>query len=369
MSFPSFYVASTGQHVGKTTTCLGLLSGLNKKTKSVGFLKPIGQQYVEISKKTLVDKDVLPFKDRFCTRLKEEVMSPVVIPQGFTKSFIDGEISEKSLRKKIIGAYKFINKYYHTTVVEGTGHVGVGSVINLSNAQVASMLGLDIILIASGGLGSSFDAIALNKALCDAHGIKIKGVILNKVIEDKKEMIISYMTRALKSLDIPIIGSVPHVQALSNPTMKDFEILFDTSLLSGEKYIMRQFYHTRLVATSLKNYQHNYVHNQLIITPANREDIILSTLTKYWDWKASDLSSDFCTGLILTGTTPPKHTIVEALKKACIPTIYVSLSNYKVMEMITSYTVKIRREDDQKINEAISVVEENIDFEKLFKSF
>ena len=37
-------VAATKQHVGKTTSCLALMSGLRKKFDNrVGFLKPVGQ--------------------------------------------------------------------------------------------------------------------------------------------------------------------------------------------------------------------------------------------------------------------------------------------------------------------------------------
>ena len=33
------------------------------------------------------------------------------------------------------------------------GHCGVGSIVNLNNAKVASILGADMVLIANGGLG------------------------------------------------------------------------------------------------------------------------------------------------------------------------------------------------------------------------
>ena len=39
---------------------------------------------------------------------------------------------------------------------EGTGHCAVGSVVNMNNACVASMLKTDIILVVNGGIGRSF---------------------------------------------------------------------------------------------------------------------------------------------------------------------------------------------------------------------
>lgn len=368
MSGPAFFVAATGQHVGKTTTCLGLVSGLMKRSKSVGFLKPVGQEHVEIDTGIHVDKDVVLFKDHFGLPEKEEVMSPVLFPRGFTRDFIDGKVCEKELAQSIESSYKTIREKNSSIVVEGTGHVGVGSIVNLSNAKVASLLGLDMILVASGGLGSSFDALAVNKALCDAHNVKIAGVILNRVHNDKREMVLSYMERALSRLEIPILGCIPFDPFLSNPTMQDFELLFKATLLSGEDHHMRHFRHTRLVATSLKNYRELILPNQLIITPANREDIILATLTKHWDVKIANPNEDLSVGIILTGNTPPRQTIVEALKKANIPMLYAPVSSYKAMEMITSYTVKIRKEDKEKIVEAVELVESHIDFDKLTSS-
>ncbi|QVL57160.1 MAG: AAA family ATPase [Simkaniaceae bacterium] len=365
MSKPAFFVAATGQHVGKTTTCLGLVSGLMKRHKEVGFIKPVGQEHVEIDTGIHVDKDVVLFKDHFNLLEKEETMSPVLFPRGFTRDFIDGKVSEEELSEKILTSFKTIYEKSHAVVVEGTGHVGVGSIVNLSNAKVASMLGLDMILIASGGLGSSFDALAVNKALCDAHNVKIAGVILNRVHADKREMVLSYMKRALNSLDIPILGCIPYDPFLSNPTMQDFELLFKATLLSGEDHHMRHFRHMRLVATSLKNYRELILPNQLIITPANREDIILATLTKHWDVKIANPNEDLSVGIILTGNVPPRQTIIEALKKANIPMLYAPVSSYKAMEMITSYTVKIRKEDKEKIVEAVELVESHIDFDKL----
>ena len=45
-------------------------------------------------------------------------------------------------------------------VVEGTGHCGVGSVLGWNNARVAATLGVDVVLVANGGIGSTFDDLA-----------------------------------------------------------------------------------------------------------------------------------------------------------------------------------------------------------------
>lgn len=44
------------QHVGKTTASLGIISGLKKRFKNVGFIKPVGQQHEKTASGILVDK-------------------------------------------------------------------------------------------------------------------------------------------------------------------------------------------------------------------------------------------------------------------------------------------------------------------------
>ena len=85
------YVAATRQHVGKTTTCMALLSSLKKQSGCVGFMKPIGQERLEVpvtstsgtSTRILkVDKDAVVVKEHFgLDHLSfNDNMSPLVIP-------------------------------------------------------------------------------------------------------------------------------------------------------------------------------------------------------------------------------------------------------------------------------------------------
>ena len=251
------------------------------------------------------------------------------------------------------------------TVVEGTGHTGVGSIVELNNAQVASLLKTPLVLIASGGLGSSFDELSLNYTQCEKYGVPVAGVILNRVLDNKREMITHYMTVALKRWNIPLLGCIPYSPFLSIPSMSDFEQLFQTTLLSGQSLRYRHFEDIRLVATSVEMYRTLILPNQLIITPAGREDIILAALTRYWDLKIAHKEDDLGIGMILTGKEPPKQSVLEQMRRADIPVLYAPVSSFIAMKMINTFTSKIRREDTAKIQEAIQVVESHVDFDRL----
>lgn len=366
MQKKGLYIASTGQHVGKTTTSLGLFSGLLKKFHTISYMKPVGQEQKQVRKDLYVDKDVLIFKDHFHLKASYAEMSPVLIPPGFTRAFLDQKMKSKELHSKIDQAAEHLFKHNQFVLFEGTGHCGVGSIIHLNNAEVAARLNVPVILIASGGLGSSFDELTLSKTLCDTYGVRVIGVILNRVQPEKLDMIEHYMTLALSRWKIPLLGCIPFDPFLSNPTMRDFETLFETTLKTGESHQLRHFKEIRLVATSVDTYRETILPGQLIITPANREEIILATLSKHWDTKIARPKDDIKTGMILTGDHPPRHYIIEELKKANIPMLYTPFHSHTAMKMITSFTAKIQTDDTEKIREAIEVVERHIHFDLLY---
>jgi BioD-like phosphotransacetylase family protein len=243
--------------------------------------------------------------------------------------------------------------------------LGVGSIVNINNAQVAGLLGLDIILVASGGIGSCFDQIALNKALCDAHGVKIAGVIFNKVLPEKQTVVVEYLKKALGRWNIPLLGVVPYDAFLTNPTMSDYAHLFKTELLAGQMHKLRHFKHIRLVATSNEVYKTLITPSQLVITPASREDVILSTLEKDLEFKKTGSTKDLQAGLILTGLLAPHPSLIKKLQEAKIPTFYTPTNTFNAMKMITSYTAKLRKEDLPRVQEAIELMEQHLDFDQI----
>lgn len=146
------FVAATRQHVGKTTVSLALMSGLAKRFSKVGFLKPVGQQHVQVqdaSNQTLrVDKDVVLMREHFhLEHLDYRHISPVIIPSGYTRKYVDGEIDFDHQLQQVHTAMKHVHDNSDVVLIEGTGHCAVGSIVGLNNAKVASQLGADMVLM------------------------------------------------------------------------------------------------------------------------------------------------------------------------------------------------------------------------------
>lgn len=352
----AIFIAATGQNVGKTTTCLGIMAGLRKRYGDVGFIKPVGQVHTTVEGGAKVDKDTVLFKETFALKADYQDLSPVIIPAGFSRSFLSGQVAEETIHRCIREAFQRIATSNAYTVVEGTGHVGVGSIIGLNNVKVAAELGLEMVIVASGGLGSAIDSLALNLAMCEKHGVPVRGVILNRVLDTKRAMILEYFPKALEPFEVPLIGCIPYCDFLSIPTMEDFEALFGTKLLSGHRYRYRHFRHTRLVAGSLQSYLAENNPSELVITPASRDEIIAAILERQLDHKV---------GLLLTGREPPSQKTLERIQASDVPALYAPLCSYDAMKAITSFTAKIRGQDVRKVHKAIELVESHINFDAL----
>ena len=94
-------------------------------------------------------------RERFrLTHIDYEHMSPVIVPRGYTKRYIDGDITHSDQLERVVDAFKHVRDASDITLLEGTGHCAVGSIVGVNNAQVASMLGADVVLVANGGLGT-----------------------------------------------------------------------------------------------------------------------------------------------------------------------------------------------------------------------
>ena len=140
------FVAATRQHVGKTSVSLALMSGLQKRFNKTGFMKPVGQQHLIVQghdgSSVKVDKDVKLVREHFnLHHIDYKLMSPVIIPAGYTKDFIDGKIDKLAQFNTIKFCLESQLKMSDALLLEGTGHIGVGSCININNAQVAAICG------------------------------------------------------------------------------------------------------------------------------------------------------------------------------------------------------------------------------------
>ena len=97
-------------------------------------MKPIGQKVVKI-KDEQVDKDSYLIGEVYHCWQRFKEMSPVTLERGFTEKYIFNP-QKDHLRNKILKSFENLSKKKDAIIVEGTGHAGVGAVIDFSRHRV-----------------------------------------------------------------------------------------------------------------------------------------------------------------------------------------------------------------------------------------
>src|ERR1700742_343594 len=227
---PRVFIAATRQNDGKTTTSLGLIAALQEHHKRIGYIKPVGQRFVEIEEQK-IDEDSVLMDSVYRMNPPLVDMSPIAVEPDFTRKYLQGSGNE-ALVKKIQKAFDRVAWEKDFVLCEGSGHAGVGSVFDLSNARVAKLLGAKVIIVSQGGIGKPIDEIALNQALFEKEGVPIIGVILNKVVGEKMEYITDFARRGLKRKGLELLGVLPYEHTLGHPSVELIREELDAELLN-----------------------------------------------------------------------------------------------------------------------------------------
>jgi len=356
------YISATLKDCGKTSVTLGLLQALRAKGYNPGYTKPVGQHYVDFLNEQLDEDAVLIYETMGLGRGCPKDLSPIAVDRGFTRRFIfDSNVAP--LEARICQAVERISAEHDMVIIEGTGHAGVGSCFGLSNARVAQILDAEVIIVTSGGIGKPLDEIALSAALFHQHGVKIKGVIQNKVMPEKYDEVSEAVSKGLENMGIKLLGVIPYEPMLTKYSLSQIAEMFNYEVFSGVNSIHNKIEHIIVAAMEPQNVLQYIKAGSLIITPGDRIDNILLAVslsaTKTYHQK-------FCSsGLILTGGFMPEDTILELLRASGIPVLVTREETYTVSARMKDLLFKIQTTDLDKIRATQHLVEKYVDIDKI----
>ncbi len=297
----------------------------------------------------------------FGIRCNIKDMSPVAIEKGFTERFIE-EGADEDYEKLIKDSFEKVAKNNDLVIIEGTGHAGVGSVFNLSNATVASLLEANVILISSGGVGKPIDEVMLNKALLDREAVKLAGVIVNKVLPEKYDKISRIVKKGLEQKKLDVFGILPHQKILDIPTMREIqeELKIDV-MFSGEK-MDAPVENVLIGAMNVKDAVKFLQNNSLMIIPGDRDDMIEAVCSINSGRVKKNCS---ISGVILSGGLEPRKDSLKLFEASKIPVVITNEDTYSIAARVNSMIVKLKPQDTGKIKIIVDMVEKYVNIDKV----
>jgi BioD-like phosphotransacetylase family protein len=377
------FLAATGQNRGKTTACVGLLDGFRRRGYRTGFSKPVGQRTMIIDGEP-GDEDAVLMKTIFDLPDPYTAMSPIHIPRGFTKRYLAGDIVE-DMEGPILAAQRFFADH-DIWLIEGTGHAGVGAVVGLSNARVASMLRAPTVIISEGGVGRPIDEIVLNASHFEAHGVPVAGAIVNKIRVDESPGIEKTLERGLALHGIPLLGVLPYRPILSSPTLDMVLRGVKGAVICQGPDLDRVIDGVAIGAMEPNHMLEHIGPGTLVIVPGDREDAILTLAAAHLPDSAPARAVEHletlvdetpgaidagpeskALGIILTGGYEPRPEVLAAIRHANLFAAIVPEDTYTVASEVHDLLVKTHPADVGKIELIKELVWEHLQMDRFLE--
>jgi dethiobiotin synthetase len=355
------FIAAIDKNSGKTTTSIALMHLALKKYERVGYIKPFGGQTV-LYKGRVVDKDVALMAQVFDLSGDLKYMSPVVLAPDTTHKVVDGLISPLELQERIVHACAELEKKCDFILVEGSGHPGVGSVMQISNARIARLLNAPVLMVTGGGLGSVVDRLSMIQLLFDKERVDVRAILVNMLIPEKRQKSLDYLRRALQNEPFRVIGGFDYQPILANPTLRRISGVLGLPLQGNRRELQRIIYKVQVGAASTQRVTELIKEPTLLIVTSSRNELLVTLAHLYQmpHYRA------LIVGLVISGSSPISPMTQQILDKSKIP--YLRAENMITADLyqaINRDVSKIIAEDREKLDLIQSLAENSFDFDEL----
>ena len=353
------FIAATQQNDGKTTVSLGIFGALRKTQGRIGFIKPVGQRFVEIEGHK-IDEDTVLIDQTYGIGSPLDAISPIAVEPDFTRKFIQ-QANTDMLVRRIQNSFDRAAWEKDFVIIEGTGHAGVGSVFDLSNARVAKLLDSKAILVTQGGIGRPIDEIALNRAVFEKEGVELIGVIMNKILPEKYDHVVDFARRGFERLGIELLGAIPSDPLLTHPTLGEVCRAVKGEFINAKASSRRLVRHALIGDMASGHLLTLFKPGTLLITPGDRDDVVLAALSH-----TGRHQRGIC-GVVLSSGQQPHESVMNLLRESELPVITSLLDSYSIASKLHSMTVKTLPGDSEKIQRIQVLVEQHVNVARIIE--
>ncbi|MBM9511253.1 phosphate acetyltransferase [Desulfogranum marinum] len=357
----NLYVTALEPQSGMSVVTLGIMEFLVRNLERVAFFRPI----INVSRHADgIDKILHLISTHYDLKLSYEQM------YAFTFDEAQNLISEDKtgqLVEGILTKYKALESEHDFVLCLGTDFESDSSAFEFElNADIANNLRCPILMIANGYEGSVDGMLKTCKFAIEAFedkGSSVLAMILNRTPVHLQENISAFLLDSLRE-KVELIYSIPHDESLEMLTMAEIVAALDGEVIYGQGQLSRLATRFVVAAMNLQNYLPTLADDDLVITPADRLDIILGTMAAYRSTNMPNIA-----GMVLTGYLQPEKTLQDLLEGAegLVPIVKVEDDTFSTASKIKAIRNYITPESTRKIATALGLFEANVDTTALRK--
>ncbi len=204
MATKYIYVMGSESGAGKSTVCLGILAQLvafGFAPNQLAYIKPVTQCLTKQRVALFCEQTKIPCLD----------IGHLVFKKGFSRRFIDG-LSKPSdeLLADVLASIHAIGEGKEVVIIDGVGDPSVGSIVGVSNVDVALSIPCNVIFVGKPGIGAALDNTVLCVSFMHYKGLANIGILYNKIPLPAFDNIKKYVTKRLPALlpEVTLLGFI-----------------------------------------------------------------------------------------------------------------------------------------------------------------
>jgi phosphate acetyltransferase len=349
----SLYITSLEAQSGKTVAALAFMEQLCGRVENVSVFRPV------VSEKPESDTLINLMMDRYDLRVSPEQMYGVTMADAIP---LLGAGNYDELYSRILERYKSLESISEFLLCVGTDYSGVSTALEFGiNVQIARNLGSPLVPVLNGrrkGADALVNAVrALTESLeelkCD-----VLAVIVNRIEQGERDAFIDAMKR--RPTGSKPLYTLPEEPLLERPTVREIASVLNAKLISGDvEWLDGEVTNIKVGAMELPNFLDHLEDGTLVITPADRSDIILGTLV-------ADRSTTYprVAGLVLTGSLKPApqvQKLIEGLHASPVPVVGAEMDTFTAALRASSVRPSFAAQNKRKIAAVLGMVESYMD--------
>ena len=358
-------VVPTHHGVGTTSVCLGLLRACQRTSINTAFLKPIAQPG--------------PTSNERSAELVRQV-STLQPPEPIAWEDAEQLLSkgnDQVLLEKVVALHSQINDEADVTLVEGLVPSNDFAYADKLNEAVARALNAQVILVTAPDSNGSNQYDVTDHLVITAQGYdksgRILGCIVNKItipLTDTTRQLDASLGEApavnaqaladvvepirenLLAEGLTLLAAIPAYPQFTWLRAHDIAQQLNALVLYGGEAKQRRIVDIRIIARTLANSIEAFADGTLIITPGDREDILLAV-------SLSTLGGTRFAGLLLTGGLAASDSIMALCKPAFesgLPVFSVESNSFQTANQVVNLNRDVPVDDVQRVELVMNTV-------------
>ena len=348
----SLYITSLEGQSGKAVVALAFMEQLSGRLESVSLFRPV------VSESGRSDKLITLMMDLYDLPFSPEEMYGLTMADA-SALLAAGKYDE--LYSRILERYKSLESRSNFILCVGTDYSGVSTALEFDfNVEVARNIGSPLVPVVKGRGKDQGTVVNTVRALAESLEEKkcdLLAVIVNRIEPGQKDVILAGVKQVLPTRPVYVLAEEPF---LGKPTVREISVALNAKLIGGDaEWLDGAVNNVKVGAMELPNFLDHLEDGSLVITPADRSDIILGAL-------AADRSTTYprVAGLVITGgpnPAPQVRKLIEGLLASPVPVLGVKTDTFATAMRVTAVQPSLSAESKRKIATILGLVESAVD--------